>query len=393
MTKTFFSKRCDMYHYAASADYEGEYIRSANSHVEGWDVWSYSTKVAIFDKKKEILLYTGHRYSNTTSNSLWELRRAFDHYKRLEVYDFTIDEAWDRLTESYKEHSKHPATRKDDKQYFIKCVDSLLNLVEFYGKNCKYLKTTTFKCAEQLANDYQDQIAAKNKRMEELREERRRKEREEYQRKVDATEAICKEYDPNYLGTPTNFKQCLNRDVIYIPVEWMKEHHPEFGTVAQRYIPGLLFYRRYDYSAQKWDNCYSYQRNNTECNVDFLRRIHRYGQDDSWTSLPDILGYFNDDKVLRTSQHCIVDDKEGHVKKLLGLFLKAIDEGKDVSFVIGKHCGPYEIREYDATDKFLRVGCHCFLLENLREVYQDMMSAEEDKNKTCWNNYIQMEGV
>ena len=370
MSKTFFSKRESMYHYAASADYNGEYIRSANSSVEGGNVYSYTTLVAKFDKDKEILLYTGHHYSNTTSNSLWELRRAFDHYKRLEVYDFDIDDAWKRLQESYRHNSKHPATRKDDKQYFIKCVDSLVNLVEFSGKNCKYIKTTTFECAEKLANDYNEQIAAKAKRLEELREQRRQKEIEEYNRKVEATEKICMEYDPNFKGRPTTFRECLNQERAIIPVKWLNEHHPELDTEQSRSgLDGLLFYRNYKYNEGAWDDFYQYRRS-AGTYPEFVRKIDRHSF--GYGSNPDILAYFTENKMLRTSQGCTVDDTAGHVKTLLGLFLKAIDEGKDTSFVVGKHCGPYEIREYNASEKFLRVGCHCFLLENLREVYEDM---------------------
>lgn len=370
MTKTYFTKRSDMYHYAASSDYNGEYIRSANSYVDGGDVYSYATLVAKFDKEKEILLYTGEKYSVTTTTSLWELRRAFDHFKCLKVYDFTVKDAFERLKLVYNRYSKHPATRKDDKQYLIDVVMSVVNVVEFTGKNSKYLKTKTFIEAEELATEYQKQIDAKNKRIDEIREARRQKAIEERRLKIKATEKICKEYDPSFESEPTTFKECLNKRIISIPVAWFNEHHPELDTEVYRSgFPGLYFWRYFDYQEHKWDDCYSY-RPEDYTTADFVRKVDRY--DGGWKCYPDILGYYSDSKSLRTSQGCIVNDEAGHVKTLLGLFLKAVDEGIDTSFVIGKHCGPYEIREYNASEKFLRVGCHCFLLENLREVYNDM---------------------
>ena len=75
----------------------------------------------MFNKDKQTLIYTGERYSNTTTNSLSELCRAFDHFNRWKVYDFTVSDGWNRLVNEYKRNKKHPATRRDDKQYFIDC--------------------------------------------------------------------------------------------------------------------------------------------------------------------------------------------------------------------------------------------------------------------------------
>lgn len=380
MSKTFFSKRSDMFHYAASADYTGERVRSANSYVEGNDVYSYATKVAMFDKKKEILLYTGHHYSNTTSNSLYELRRAFDHFKKLQVYDFNVEDGWNRLVETLNEHRKHPATRKEEKQFFIGVVESFVSLTEFFGKGKKHLKTTTFECADKLAEEYKEQIRKKEQRWRELRDERIRKAEEERQRKIKATEDICREYDPEWGKEPETFRECLANYCIDIPVNWMMEHHSELLDVNSddKGIGDLLFYRRWNTNTHQHCDYYSYKKRDYDWSYDkqysgykILRKISRYGGT-LFLDKPDILVYDTENKRLFTNQNCEVDDTNGHVKKLLGLFLKAVDEGKDTSFVIGKHCGPYEIREWNASEKFLRVGCHCLLLENLREVYEDM---------------------
>lgn len=378
MTKTFYQSRSDMYHYVASSDYEGERVRSANSYVEGNDVYSYATKVAMFDKKKEMLLYTGHHYSNTTSNSLWELRRAFDHFKRLQVYDFDVEYGWDRLVETLNEHRKHPATRKDDKLWLIGVVESFESLVEFFGKGKKHLSTITFECAKKLSDEYYKQIQEKAKRLEELRQERIHKAEEERKRKIKATEDICREYNPEWGKEPATFRECMTNSCIDIPVHWMMEHHSElFDLNKESGINSLYFVRKWDTTTHQFCDYYTYRKRDFSYEYDkeykqykILRKISRYGG--QWLDNPDILVYDKDTKILFTNQNCRVDDKEGHVKKLLGLFLKAIDEEKDISFVFGKHCGPYEIRSFDAKQKFLRVGCHCFLLENLREVYQDM---------------------
>ena len=371
--KEYFNNRSDMYHYAASADYDGGYIRSNNSHIEkgvhGYDVYSYATKVAMFDKDKEILLYTGHYYSNTTTHSLYELRSAFDHYKRLEVYDFNINDAQDRLRREVKLHTKHPATRKADKEFFMNAVYSLENLVEFYGNNCKYLKSKIMEKAMQIAITYSNQIEKHNKRVAELRAIREAKEEQERQERIARTEAIIKEYMPDYEGEPKTFRECMEKTNLFIPTAWMKEHHPELWDEDGCYNGErkVLFFRNWDYNIREYTN-FEYRRE--RYNIKLLRHIHRYST--NYTATPDILVYNKDKKLLYTSQSCEVDDTAGHCKNLLGLFLKAIDEGRDYSFVNGKHCGPYDIRGYDEDDEFLRVGCHCFLLENLREVYEDM---------------------
>ena len=373
MTKTFFSKRADMYHYAASADYNGEYIRSANSHINGGDVWSYTTKVAMFDKDKEMLLYTGHYYSQTTSSSLSELRRAFDHFKCMKVYDFTVKDGWNRLKEAVKLHTKHPATRKDDKEYFIDTLKSFSNLVEYYGQNSKYIKSTTVDKALQISNKYTTEIEIKRKKAQERWEKRREEEERLRKERSDRTKAIVLEYDPNCNAKPETFAQCMSRRDVQIPMDWLEEHHPEVLTENKGghriKTNEYNFSRSYNYNDNKWYDFVEYRNNNYDDNCELLRLIKRY--DNEYKYRPDILIYYSN-KTLRTSQGCEVDDTAGHVKTLLGLFLKAIDEGRDTSFVIGKHCGPYEIREYNAAEKFLRVGCHCFLLENLREVYNDM---------------------
>lgn len=378
MSKTFYSCRSDMYHFVASSDYKGDYVRSANSHICGNDVYSYATKVAEFDKNKEILLYTGHHYSNTTTNSLYELKRAFDHYKKLKVYDFDTKAAWNRLKVSVKEHIKYPATRKDDKTYFIETVDSLKNLIEFRGKNSKYLKTSTFETADRIATKYLDEIEAKRKRYEELAAERRKRDEELRQLRINRTEAIVSEFNPDIIEEPTTFRQCMQKTQTIIPFSWLIEHHPEVFTNDSHceLDNSLTCFRRF------WNNTthgYTYDAvyNKDRESYKIMRQISRWSG--AYPAAPDILVYESDRKLLRTSQYCEVDDTNGHVKNLLGLFLKAIDENRPVDFVIGKHCGPYEIREYNYNEKFLRVGCHCFLLENLREVYNDMLEVKDAK--------------
>ena len=371
--KEYFSNRSGMYHHAASADYDGEYVRSNNSHIEkgvyGYDVYSYATKVAVFNKDKEILLVTGHHYSNTTSNSLAELMRAFDHYKITVVYDFRVDDAWDRLKREVKEHTKHPAKRLEDKRFFLTSVAQLKDLVEFCDIGGKYLTSSTMKKAKKIAAEYEDQIDKHNKRRTELRAIREAKEEQERQERIARTEAIIKEYRPDYEGEPKTFRECMEKTNLFIPAAWMKEHHPELWDEDGRYNGDgkVLFFRNYDYTLHEYVN---FEHRRERYNIKLLRHIHRYST--NYTCAPDILVYDKDKKLLYTSQSCEVDDIAGHCKNLLGLFLKAIDEGRDYSFVNGKHCGPYDIRGYDEDDKFLRVGCHCFLLENLREVYDDM---------------------
>ena len=375
MTKTFFSKRSDMFHYAASADYDGSCIRSANSSVYDGEVYSYSTLVAKFNKKTEKMIYSGHYYSHTTSSTMWELRRAFDHYRRLEVYDFTIDNAVDRLKRDLEIHTKSPATRRPDKEYFISSVYSLENLIEYYGKGKKYLNMSFYKKAKAIADKYYEEIIAKDKRAEERRVIKAAKQEQERLERLARTRAICEEYDKNFVTEPKTFKECMTKRELHIPFEWLKEHHPECindswgGKVDQHFVS---FDRGYDYRGGKWNDYVEFMAYSTNCKI--LRNITRYGGSAAYS--PDVLVYNSEEKLLKTSQMCVVDDTNGHVKTLLGLFLKAVDEGKDTSFVIGKHCGPYDIREWNASEKFLRVGCHCFLLENLREVYQDMMKGE-----------------
>lgn len=369
MTKTFFSCRESMYHYAASSDYEGEYIRSANSSVEGGDVYSYATKVAMFNKDKQTLIYTGERYSNTTTNSLSELCRAFDHFNRWKVYDFTVSDGWNRLVNEYKRNKKHPATRRDDKQYFIDVVDAYYSLTTFFSKGDSKLKTKTFTDAKAMAETYKEQIKVKEEKARARWMEVRRKAEEDRQRRTKLTEDICKEYCPEWGEEPTTFRGCMDNYNIRIPVKWLEEHHQElFDNSNETNIGHLYLSRGWDTDNSDWKNYYEYRRYN--CKFKLLRDIPRYGGD--YMSEPDVLVYDKETKVLHTNQFCKVDDKDGVVKKLLGLFLQAVDAGKDVSFVIGKHCGPYVIQSYDSDAKFLRVGCHCFLLENLREVYNDM---------------------
>lgn len=376
MSKTFYAKRSDMYHHVASSDYDGRCVRSPNSHVVGNEVYSYATKIAEFNKDKEILLFTGHSYSNTITNSMYELRRAFDHFKRLKVYDFTIQSGYSRLKHELRDHLKCPATRKDDKITFIEIVDSVKNLIEYFGKNNHLLTTKVFIQAEEIANKYQEQIEAKQKRYEELAAERRKRDEELRQLRIARTEAIVNEFNPNTIEEPTTFKQCMQKTEVIIPFSWLEKHHPEiFVNITQNQLDfSLTDFRRH------WSNITNNFTENAVYNKDqesfkIMRQISRWSS--SYPSAPDILVYYPDTKMLKTSQHCEVDDTNGHVKTLLGLFLKAIDENKSVDFVIGKHCGPYEIREYNYNEKFLRVGCHCFLLENLREVYNDMLEVKD----------------
>lgn len=369
--RVFYSKRSDMYHYAARTDYNGQYIRSANSHVCGNEVYSYATKIAEFNQKKEILLYTGHSYSNTTTNSMYELKRAFDHYKKLKVYDFNIKDAWNRVKVQVRDHVKYPATRKDDKEYFIEILDSLKNLIEYFGRNSRYLKTHTVETAERIATKYHEEMEAKRKRFEELAAKRREEDNRRRLLRIDRTMKIVREFMPEFDEEPKTFRDCMQKKHIEIPLEWMVEHHPEVlknketGEVDRELYD---FGRRWNNTLYKYDKTLIYSKEREDFKI--LRSISRWSS--SYSSAPDILVYDKETKMLNTSQHCTVDDTNGHVRTLLGMFLKAVDENKPTNFVIGKHCGPYEIREYNSAEKFLRVGCHCFLLENLREVYNDM---------------------
>lgn len=371
--KKFYDRR-KMLHYAASNDWDGEeWLTYTNMSVRGKDVYSYATKVAEINRKKETLLVTLHTYSMTTSNQISELSRAFDHYKFVYTYDFTVEDAWNRVKATVKEYTEDMLSKKDNREYIDRVYNELEQLVEVFNKGKKYLNSATYNKLSEL-NEKAKEI--ENHKIDLLHERRRKAEEKrlaEDERLTDNTLTVLKTLRPEILDTAITYKDLVNRIKIEIDYKKFCEAFPNMSVDRDTF-----FFKPCDRDCITLSYYYVPRVIGDIKRSVSTREIHKYG--DNYSCEPDYLAYYQGLKMFKTSQSCEVDNSTGIVGKKLETLIRMIDKGESEQAIndlfVGKHCGPFDIRGWNSKERFLRVGCHCFLEENLRECLQDLKKGE-----------------
>lgn len=309
-----------------------------------WEVFFYGNKVAVINKQAEKLyrikpyLHLGNTYNG---NIEWSIKKAFEHYKIEDVFTFSYNEYRNILqilmSKAYKPSSSQLEVAK---------VQLMINTANFFGATAE---------ADMLFKKFCDSMIKLEQKQKEAaeREEKRRKEAEERRQKdVKKIRELLKDKitgDDAYhrcrsVKKLLDFKQTdeivvNNQDLFDFPV-WG-------GTRA-----------------------YPHSLINTSDFAEEIgsRLIKRYGP----YSNPDLPDFFIvQNNTVLTSQGCEVAINNPF-KTLLKAVVRKIKKQESCDDFIGSAVGAFEFRGVNYEERYVSVGCHRFLIEDVLKLAEEV---------------------
>lgn len=307
-----------------------------------WEVFFYGNKIAVINTQTEKLYKVGSylHLGNTYSNIEYALRRAFEHYKIENVFTLSYNEYSNILeilmSEAYKPSSSQ--TEVDKAQLMI-------NTAKFFG---------SMEEADMLSEKFSGAIEKLKKRQQEAaeREEKRRKEAEE-KRQIDLKKI---------------------RELLKDKITGDDAYH------RYRSVVKLMDFKSTDEivvnNPDLFDTPYwgtkAYPKSNIYVS-DFAeeigsRMIRRYGS----YSNPDLPDFFIvQNNTMLTSQGCeVAIDKT--FKTLLKAVVRKIKKQESCDEFIGSSVGAFEFKGVDYEERYVRVGCHRFLIEDVLKLAKEI---------------------
>lgn len=302
--------------------------------------------VATIDKQKEIVNRIIYGWLGTgLDNLLYCLKKAFDHYTINNVVDLKVP-----FTDIFKAFESYEFPKNYVTLFSLEHISDTAQMYEI-------TQGTFFESVKK----------RKEEREEKERKAAEKRAAEEAERERQKQECI-KALTPWAVSTVSNFKDTYHkikglRDFLKhkkredIPDEYMEYFEEQTwysGDTDKSKMYTIRFYLRPDDFAESLG----------------IRTINRYNYIDC-KDLPD--GIILIDGTLLTTQGCQVTI-DAKFKLLFKSLMHMIKEEKDCSSLYGAAVGDYSLREVNYEDKFIRVGCHCFLFE-------DVMSLEKRINQ------------
>lgn len=300
------------------------------------------TLVAVIDKAEETVIHLpGYNFGTTFSNVMWGLKSAFDHYKRTAVSHIDY-----KFKDIIKAHNK----------YDFSSNQNMINSLTLLKETAKYYNIDT-------DNKFYEMAAKKIEKKQErdrIAEERRKAEEEAQRQK---RLAVIAEFVPYIQEKLKAFKDSYHK------LKFMKNIT---GSYEVQEIP--KGYEHLFEPSYKWDpHCRYFELKGGVRDSDFyglldIRLIDRYKMyhnEYRKEDLPD--GITCLDGVLLTTQGCKVTVTK-EFKKLYNLLMRKIKAKEDCSEYYGTAVGDYALREVDYVQNTIRVGCHCFLFEDVFEL-------------------------
>ena len=308
-----------------------------------WEVFFYGSKVAVIDTKADKLYKIGSylHLGNTYSNIEYALVRAFEHYKRENVFTLNYNEYRNILqilmSEAYKPSVSRPEVDK---------AQLMINTAKFFGATLE---------ADMLSEKFgaaKDKLIKRQQEAEE-REEKRRKEAEE-KRQVDVKKIR------ELLKDKITGDDAYHR---YRSVNKLLEFKWDDEIVVNN--PDL-------FSTHSWAGIKAYPKSLIYAS-DFAeeigsRLIRRYGS----YSNPDLPDFFIvQNNTVLTSQGCeVAIDKP--FKTLLKAVVRKIKKQESCDEFIGSAVGAFEFKGVDYEERYVRVGCHRFLIEDVLKLAKEI---------------------
>lgn len=311
-------------------------------------VFYFGIKIAHINKETEIV-ETLPMYSlgTTVYYILKSLTNAFDHFTARSITCFTSEEA-----QSIKD--LHAGKEFPVNQVVVDSLGYITNTLDHLQVDSK-----------ELSNIFD--VARKQKEKEEKAAEARRKaEEERLAKRKEEIEALTPFFTELYSKYEGNYNK-------------LKEFR-KMMRLKRKDIPDNLFkyFRDRSYSdndvpedKKEYEPIMTWTSQYEACLG--VRMINRYGYRPKELSLPDgiaLLGH-----TLLTTQGCEVDVCDHNFILLFKALMHRIKKQEDCSEFYGDSVGDYSLREVNYEEKFIRVGCHCFLFEDILELEEAIKNA------------------
>lgn len=308
-----------------------------------WEVFHYGNKVAVIDTQAEKLykikpyLHLGNTYNG---NIDYALKKAFEHYKIENVFTFTYNEYFNTLqilmSECYKPSASKPEVDK---------VQLMINTSNFFGamQEAEMLSTKFGAAIYKLTKKQKEAEEREAKRLQEAEKRRQvdvKKFRELLKDKITGEDAFHRYRSVRKL---LDFRQT---DEIVV-------NNPDLFSISSW---GTKAYPKSDIYIKDFAE---------EIGSRLIKRYGPYGNPD----LPDF--FIVQNNTVLTSQGCEVTiDKP--FKTLLKAVVRKIKKQESCAEFEGSAVGAFEFRGVNYEERYVVVGCHRFLMEDVLKLAEEI---------------------
>ena len=336
---------------------------SGNFSFTGNVLFSYETQIAKIDRKKNRIIMMDSYPTKTTKRHLALLYRALpsqytviysNHFNWDTIYKDTVADIRKLYEQKHLKYKSGVFSRESDRHVLFMHKNTIQRLGKYKHFQKYYKKLNDFI---ELNQAYTNERYYKAK-------ERREKRQEELDRKE-------KEFHER-LST------FLHSETLESFVKFKFKSLDDYKTLAER-LPVMSDLRRY---IRNYITCHPSIYGDYPGTVYYGLAwyiieafLHNYVLNIPSTpaKVYDIVYFNKETGKLQTTRDVTVQTNEQNYKHLLTMMNVYINNPDKRHTLISHHVGPFRITS--ATDQHIYVGCHCFSIENIKLLYEEMKNG------------------
>lgn len=351
-------------------DTTGKYHRTANGNFsfEGDKLYSYRTQIASIDRKKKRIIMMLSYPTQTTTHHLYLLERALpsDYVK---VYSDCF--IWKDLYKTFLKEIQNYYKQKQNKikynilsikkdRIYLNVLKNNLICIDKYDYFAKHHKD--------LYNFIENNLKYESDRLDTI-QKKRLKAIEEYQARVRAAAQNLK----NFL----NSEDCVKRVELFIKqknipnnnlINLVKLQHSLHKDLKSYLYDNKLFLDASKISLFCGELHY-------EISSFIQKRLYNIPKKEQY-QFYDIVYFDHYNLILMTTRSVTLQTDKNSLKSIIKM-IKFYLTGKHLELLIGKHVGPYCIRNANVDQ--IQIGCHSFHYNNIKLLYNELKQYEEEK--------------
>jgi hypothetical protein len=336
---------------------------SGNFSFTDTALFSYETQIAEIDRKKNRIIMMDSYHTNTTKRHLALLYRALpsdytviysNHFYWDTLYENTVNDIRNLYEQKHLKYKSGVFSRASDRHVLFVHKNTIQRLGKYKHFQRRYKKLNDFV---ELNQEYTNNRYKRT-------EERIKKRQEEIDRKEK--------------GLRERLDAFLYGERLEAFVKYKFKSLDNYKTLAEK-LPVKHDLRRYI-------------RNYITCNPSIIGDyegtvyyglvwhiieafLHNYVLNIPSTpaKIYDIVYFNKETSKLHTTRDVEVQTNEQNYKHLLTMMNIYINNPDKRHTLISHHVGPFRIN--NITDKHIYVGCHCFSIENIKLLYEEMKNG------------------
>lgn len=346
-------------------DDTGYYHRTPNGNFSftGTALFSYETQIAEIDRKKNRIIMMDSYPTKTTNHHLALLYRALpsqyeviysDHFNWKTLYKDTVKDIKELYEQKYLKYKSGVFSRASDRHTLFIHKNTIQRLGKYNHFQKHYKKLYDFiELNQEYTNNHYKKTEERRKKKQEDQE---RKEKELRER-LDAflygenLKAFVK-YKFNSLD---DYKTLAERlPIMHDLRKYIRNYITSHPSVLGDY-PGSTYF------GLTWHIIEAFLHN-------YVLNIPSTPE-----KVYDIVYFDKNTGKLHTTRDVEIQTNEQNYKHLMGMMNIYINNPDKRHTLISHRVGPYRITS--TTDQHIYVGCHCFSIENIKILYEEMKNG------------------